>query len=384
MRRAGSFLLVIAMSLAAGGAVLAVGEDQTLYEEGRNAVFEERWKDARRIFEDLTRRYPQSAHSDDSRYWLGMSFYEMGDPEQAYAILKELNTLYPDSPWSDDSRVLMVRCAEAALRRAVDRAAPGGLRADRPADPRSEYRAFIEKSTRDASARVQVLAIDTMLGTNPGRAPELLPRLSGDRTSREAADLVLDRFFGGDRVKVTLESPMLGLRDGNVAIMVRQNDRITYLSLSEATDLLRGTGTPPRFDPSITNEVREKLLQAERNLVREGDPGTVETIPGLGSRNMSAIIKVVDGEVHYYRHGDETVRILVLRREAGFTEENIRIFTEIRGNVRQIGLAQARSLSPAAPASGAGPLSEATVRYLKAALAILEIDLSRKTGAATR
>jgi len=356
--------------------------DQDLYNTGRNAVFEERWSDARKALDELSRRFPDSAFADDAQYWLAMTLYELGDAEKAYGVLKDLTQRFKDSPWNDDARVLMVRCAESALKSAAGRAPRAVIGRAAPLRASSEYQAFLEKSTRDANSKVQLLAIDTMLLSNPGRAPELLPRLNGGRTSREAAGLVLDRFFGGEKVKVTLENPALGMRDGNVAIMIREDDQVTYLSLTEATELMRSAGSGSaagRFSPAVIAEVRSKVLQAERNLVREGDPGTVQTLPGLGSRSMSAIVKVVDGEIHYYRSGDETVRILVLRRQAGFNEDNIRIFVENGSSLREIGLSDARRLSPQG-AAGASGLSEATVRYLKAALAIIEIDLNRSTS----
>jgi len=360
-------------------------QDQEMYDRGRNAVFEERWSDARNIFEELTRRFPSSSFADDAHYWLGMSLYELGRAEEAYTILKQMTGLFPDSPWNDDSRVLMVRCAESALKSSAGRSASKGSGARRGA---SEYEAFIERSTRDQSAKVQLLAIDTMLGANPGKARELLPRLSSGKGSHEAAEIVLDRFFGGETVKVTLENPALGLREGNVAVMVRQADQVTYLSLLEATEMIRspgssGAGAGARFNQTVVAQIRDKLLQAERNLAREGDPRSVQSLPGLGSKNLSAIIKVVDGEIHYYRDEDEVVRILVLSRGAGFTEDNIKIFVESRSGTREIGLSEARRLpsgGAGGPAGTPGALRESTVRYLKAALAIIEIDLARAKG----
>jgi len=370
---AGLAMLLLAAQTAFGG------EDQSLYNRGRSAVFEERWSDAKATFEEMNRRFPSSPLADDAHYWLGMALYEMGDAESAYAVLQQMADKYAGSPWSDDARALRVRCAELAMRNTPS-GSSGGSGA--PSRPRNEYATFIEKSTRDANSRVQLLAIDTVLEANPGRAPELLPRLNTGAASREAADLVVDRFFGGERVKVTMENPLLGIRDGNVAIMVRQEGGISYLSLAEATDLIRdGAPGTTRFDAGVVSEIRDKLLKAARNLVREGDPGTIETPLIGGGSSMSAIVKVVDGEVHYYRNGDEIVRIVVLRRESGFTDENVRIFLESRGSVRSMRIAEVRALPNGLAKLG---LTEATSRYLKAALAIIEIDLTRTAGAAAR
>lgn len=361
------------------------GEDQTLYNNGRSAIFEERWADARNVFEEMNRRFPTSPLADDAHYWLGMALYEMSEAEGAYAVLQQMTEKYPSSPWSDDARALRVRCAELAMRDAA--ANSPGASSGGSARPKSEYATYIEKSTRDVNSRVQLLAIDTVLETNPGRAPELLPRLNNGGKSREAAGLVVDRFFSGERVKVTMENPLLGLRDGNVAIMVRQDSGISYLSLAEATDLIRDGGSrgaggaPARFDAEIVSEIREKLLKASRNLVREGDPGSIETPLIGGGSTMSAIVKVVDGEVHYYRNGDEVVRIVVLKRESGFTDENVRIFLENNGSVRSMRIADVRALPSGMTRAG---MTEPTSRYLKAALAIIEIDLTRAAESAAR
>src|SRR5262249_33695767 len=155
------------------------------------------------------------------------------------------------------------------------------------------------------------------------------------------------------------------------AVMVREGDQVTYLSLTEATDLIRSMPVAPQgghFDAAILSEMRDKLLQAQRNLVREGDPGTVQTLPGIGGEDMAAIVKVVDGEIHYYRNGDETVRILVLKRQAGFNQDNIRIFVETRAGLREVGLGEARALGSSGSPEQTGGMSDATVRYLKAAL----------------
>jgi hypothetical protein len=364
----------LALVLAAAPLAAYAGPDQDLYSRGRDAVFAEQWTVARQALEEMIRRFPESGHADDAHYWLGVSLYEMGEPDRAYQTLKQMQGRYPDSPWNDDGRALMVRCAEAALlARPASRSGDG---TDRP--HRDEYEAFLERSTHDSSSKVQLLAIDTVLGSRPEKAPQLLPRLSSGQASREAAGMVLDRFFGSERVKVTMEHPDQGFTEGNVAIMVRRGDAVSYLGLTEALDLVHpGARRDGRFDADTVAQIRDKLIRAEKGMVETGGPGSVESTPDGNS--MSAIVKVVDGEVHYYRNGEETTRIVVLRRQAGFHAGNVRVFLENAGGIHEIPLATARGLHP----GGAIELSEPTVRYLKAALAIIEIDLTRgeETGA---
>ncbi|MGH9869434.1 MAG: tetratricopeptide repeat protein [Candidatus Polarisedimenticolia bacterium] len=367
-------LLPLGLLLAMVAGSAQAGPDQDLYARGRDAVFAERWDDARKALEDLIRRHPDSQHADDAHYWLGMALYESHEPDRAYGILKQMQERFPESPWNDDGRVLMVRCAEAALL-----AAPRSASPDRPAQGTAsvaEYEAFLQKSTRDSSSKVQLLAIDTVLGTRPEMAAELLPRLSSGRAPREATGIVLDRFFGGAQVKVLMERPSLGFTEGNVAVMVRTGDKVEHLGLNEALELAGPAGrASKRFEPDVRNELGEKLVEAERTLIEPAGPGTIETTDNGLSR--SAIIKVVDGEVHYYRNGEETSRIVVLNRQAGFSPRNVRVFVESPSGMRELPLDEARRLK----AGGGEGLGEPTVRYLKAALAIIEIDLTRIPGA---
>ncbi len=364
--------VVLAIAALQGGAVASAAEDRDLYDRGRTAVFDEQWSEAGSVLDELIRRFPDSPFADDAHYWRGMALYEDGQAERAYGVLKQMGSRYPSSPWSDDARALMVRCALAAMRSSPDH---GGSMVT--AARATEYEAFLERSTRDSNARVQLLAIDTVLRARPGRAVDLLPRLSSGGAPREAAGLVMDRFFGGERVKVTMADPALGLQEGNVTVMVRDGGRALQLGLEQA---LRSLGDPGAagLDESLLSEIQEKLLRLEKQLVREGGPGSLEAPAVPGSDRASAIVKVVDGEMHYYRNGQEAVKILVLKREAGFDPDNVKIFLETRAGQRAVGLAEARELSPGGRQAG---LSEASVRYLKAALAIIEIDLTRSAGA---
>ena len=99
--------------------------------------------------------------------------------------------------------------------------------------------------------------------------------------------------------------------------------------------------------------------------------------PGRESLRTSAIYRVVDSELHYYRNNEEneTTRILVLRRESGYNNENIRIFVETSSGVRQLELDKLHS------ASRLPHMSDATARHLKATLAIIKLDLTRLAGA---
>src|SRR5262245_17725239 len=248
------------------------GPDQEMYNQGRSLIFEEQWDKAREIFETLQKRYPGSPFIDDALYWIAFSLFEQSKPDPAYQTLHNLIHKYPDSPWNDDARALMVRCAEAALKE------QGASQAGRPGRPEidSEYRRFIEESTHDRSAQVSLIAIDTLLSQEPRKAPDLIGRVGSSPSTFEGAVVVLDKFFGKEKVKVSFDDPGAGFAEGNAHVLVRDGDQAVRMSLAEALDAVRGRGSRPLND-AVRVEMSERILEAERSLVRQGeiksDPG---------------------------------------------------------------------------------------------------------------
>jgi len=342
------------------------GPDQDLYNEGRSLVFEESWTKARAVFESLARRYPSSSFLDDGLYWTAFSLYEEGRPEMAYLTLRNLVSKYADSPWNEDARALMVRCAEAALKEKAtdDPARPGR------AGNATEYRRFLEESTRDRSSQVSLLAIDTLLHQEPQKAPDLLGRVESSGPAQEGAVVVLDRFFGKDLVRVTFDAISAGFSEGNVHVLVRDGGQAIRLTLSEGIDLAAGRGER-RFSEVVRREMRERILEAERSIVTQGPARDAEgLVPG---RRSATIVRVVDGEVHYYSNGAETVRIVVLRRSAGFNPDNVQVYVDGSAGMKHVQLPDATASEPGFTARG---LSSDAFHYLSQSLGVIQLDLA--------
>jgi hypothetical protein len=370
LRIAGTLLsLLFASALPLFAMVLIAepgGPDQELYNQGRSLIFEESWTKARGVFESLARRYPDSTYLDDALYWTAFSLYEEGKPEMGYQTLRSLVSRYPDSPWNEDARALMVRCAEAALKL---KGSEDGARSARAGNA-TEYRRFLEESTRDRSAQVSLLAIDTLLHQDPQKAPDLLGRVDAAGSGQEGAVVLLDRFFGKDLVKVTFDAISAGFSEGNVHVLVRDGVQAIKLTLSEALDLATGKGDK-RFSDLVRREMREKILEAERSIVTQGPSREVEGFhPG---KRTATIVRVIDGEVHYYTNGAETVRLVVLRRSAGFTPDNVQVYVDGAGGMKHVLLADAMSGEPGPTARG---LSPDALHYLSQSLGVIQLDLS--------
>jgi len=345
------------------------GPDQELYNQGRSLIFEESWTKARGVFESLAKRYPDSTFLDDSLYWTAFSLYEENKPEMAYQTLRDLVAKFPDTPWNEDARALMVRCAEAALKLHPSDDSGRIARAGNT----NEYRKFLEESTRDRSPQVSLLAIDTLLHQEPQKAPDLLGRVESAGPGQEGAVVVLDRFFGKDFVKVTFDTISAGFSEGNVHVLVRDGGQALRLTLSEALDVVQGHGDT-RYSETIRRQMREKILDAERSLLTQGQIRDASGIaPG---KRAATIVRVVDGEVHYYSNGAETIRIVVLRRSAGFNPENVEVSLDGASGIRHIQIADVTQSDPGPSARG---LSPDALQYLRQSLGVIQLDLGNSS-----
>jgi hypothetical protein len=360
-------LWATALPVFAAGLIADQGEpDQALYSRGRALVFEESWQEARKVFQSLAKRHPRSTYLDDALYWTAFSLFEEGDAEGAYSTLKSMVESYPGSPWVVDARTLMVRSAEAVL--TADPDGSGGRAS--AGDNSVDYRRFLDQSTRDSNAQVSLLAIDSLLTHEPGKAPDLLQRMDSSRGS-EGAVVLLDRFFGNELVKVAFQDESAGLAEGNVIVLVRSGDRTTQLSLGEALDTIAGRGGY-RFSQVVLREMRGRILEAERSLVAPA-PIVDPEHASPGRRRTSTIVRVVDGEVHYYDNGAETLRIVVLKRAAGYSQQNVHIFVDTSNGPREVVLKDVTQEGERG--SSARGLSADAYLYLTQSLGVIRLDL---------
>lgn len=368
-RRLATILCAAVLALSAGLLMAEPsGPDHDLYNRGRTLIFEENWSKARNVFESLARRHPRSPFLDDALYWTAFSLFEEGKPRVAYRTLQTLLGSYPESPWTVDARSLMVRCADSELKKNP----AGGTLAAKAASAaaKTEYRQFLEESTRDSNTQVSLLAIDTLLIDNPQNAPDLLNRVVASG-SDEGAEVLMDRFFGNEQVKVAFEDPAAGFTAGNVTVLVRLGNQSINLRLDEALDAASGRGSR-RLPAQVRREIREGILEAERSLIRQA-PARDGSAEESGAMRRATIMRVVDGEIHYYENGSETVKIWVRKHSDGFKAENIQIVVEKGGSSREIRFADVTGTTPGPSARG---LSNDTLTFLTHTLRVIELDLT--------
>jgi len=73
-----------------------------LYRKGYNLILEEKWRQARDIFREITDKYPSSEYLDDAAYWTAYS-YRDENRKEAVACYKKFLGNYKTSKYFDDA-----------------------------------------------------------------------------------------------------------------------------------------------------------------------------------------------------------------------------------------------------------------------------------------
>jgi HEAT repeat protein len=134
-----------------------------LYKQGRKAVDDERWKDAAAAFVEVIRL--KGARSDAAAYWLAYSMNKEGRKSEALALVQAFAGQYPSSPWLKDVRALELEIREGR---------------GRPANPESE-----------SDDELKLMAINSLVHTDPERALPLLEKILKGRSSDELKERAL-------------------------------------------------------------------------------------------------------------------------------------------------------------------------------------------------
>jgi hypothetical protein len=88
-------------------------------------------------------------------------------------------------------------------------------------------------------------------------------------------------------------------------------------------------------------------------------------------------VQIEDTEIHLYRNGDEVVRILVLNRDQGYHESNVRVFVERDGNITEV---PARDAERMAARGDTRLLRERSLTFVGSSLALIQLDLEGATA----
>lgn len=173
--RAARSASVIAIPLAAAGAVAAEEPADSLYRIGRQAMSDADYRRAANVFKLVADRYPDSKPASDALYWRAWSLHRLGvdrrdqrDLDDALESISRLERDYPRATTIADARVLRstIRAAQASLGNAN---AAGDVARD--AKSVAQQRSCPGSSADD---EVRMAALDGLLSMNSADAIPIL------------------------------------------------------------------------------------------------------------------------------------------------------------------------------------------------------------------
>jgi len=90
----------------ASATLMHEGDDDpgySLYKSGYGMVLNERWDEARSLFQELEETFPESEYCDDALYWTGYSQFQSNQPDAAMQAYTRLIHEFPGSQYYDDA-----------------------------------------------------------------------------------------------------------------------------------------------------------------------------------------------------------------------------------------------------------------------------------------
>jgi len=134
-----------------------------LYEEGRDAMDEERWDRAVRSFDEVVKL--RGANADAAMFYRAWSLNKLGRRAEALTAIAELTKAYPNSKWAGDGRALEVQIRQAS---------------GQPVSPQSQ-----------ADEELKLLALQGLQHQDPEQAIPLLEKFLQNNQSPKLQDRAL-------------------------------------------------------------------------------------------------------------------------------------------------------------------------------------------------
>jgi HEAT repeat protein len=87
-------------------------KEESLYDDGTDALDEHDWRRAAEMFSEVARM--RMSHADGAMYWLAYAQSKMGMRSEALATILDLQRAYPKSRWAEDGKALEVEIRQSA------------------------------------------------------------------------------------------------------------------------------------------------------------------------------------------------------------------------------------------------------------------------------
>jgi HEAT repeat protein len=137
--------------------------EDALYDRGFDALDEHDWKRAATAFRSVADM--KLTHADAALYWLGYSENKLGQRSEALATLLAFQKAYPKSRWVEDAKALEVEIRQSAGQQIAPE--------------------------RVADDDVKLMALNSILGTEPGRAIPIIEKILVSNNSDKVKERAL-------------------------------------------------------------------------------------------------------------------------------------------------------------------------------------------------
>ncbi len=216
------------------------------YKEAYGLILDQKWKEARRAFEDFLEKYSNSRYVDDARFWICYAMEQAGlSPEEVFKEYHQFIQEFADSKWLDDARANLIRI--------------GRDLAAKSRKAKAEYGPIIERLEEDYDIEVTIATLDRLRNIGSENALNAILRLY-DRTKndelRKKIVYALRRFDDPAAVNklgdIARDDPNPDIRQAAVEALGRNGGEAAFNILKS---IIKGEGT---------TEVRQRAIRSLR------------------------------------------------------------------------------------------------------------------------
>ncbi len=244
-----------------------------LFAKGRKLVFEEKWDEAIRTFEELKRKFPNSRSVEKSLYYTAICYKEKGDLKKSFDILDTFIKNRTKSDIIGEVKGLRVEVADKLVKSGQD-----------------QYRKYIESGIGDDDPEIKIMAIKALERVSPEKAVPMLEKIIftwDDLRLKKTAIDMLARKRNTKALKIlkelALNDPNVGIKSSAISGLRRFKDEQVMSTFKSIFD----SSNDPRIKIAVINAIRYSKSPAATQLIKNAvmlsaKGGTVNTYGSIG------------------------------------------------------------------------------------------------------
>ncbi|MGZ4809542.1 MAG: HEAT repeat domain-containing protein [Thermoanaerobaculia bacterium] len=263
-------------------------KEESLYDDGTDALDEHDWRHAAEMFSEVARM--RMTHADGAMYWLAYAQSKMGMRSEALATILDLQRTFAKSRWSEDGRALEVEIRQSAGQRIepnrvgdeeLKLLALSGLMNSDPDRAIPVIDAILKSNTNTIKVKEKALFVVAQSGSESAR--DVLGRTARDASNPELRSAAIKYLgiFGGESARKTLadvyaSTSDLALRKSILKSFMISGDKSRLLQIAKTeqntdlrSDAVRQLGIlgakgelADLYNTETSTAIRKSIIQA--------------------------------------------------------------------------------------------------------------------------